>query len=162
MKKISLFSLCLICAVVLLAFFLTGASRAETEASDELLLIEAQENLGPGAASVQATCTHPAFSQIYSEATHPHEYFKFCTSCWQKFYTGGHATKNHGDGTWGSGTCPQCGTHSFTWDDCTGPGRCACGLIVPALGHLRGGDYNELAHPHYNYTYCARSGCNAM
>lgn len=34
--------------------------------------------------------------------------------CNSKVYIGGYETKNHGDGTWGSGTCPDCGDHKYT------------------------------------------------
>lgn len=60
-----------------------------------------------------ATCSHTALGVQYSEVAHPHKYFRTCKSCNTKVYVGGHATKNHGDGSWGSGTCPQCGSHSY-------------------------------------------------
>lgn len=59
-----------------------------------------------------AACSHDWYP-IYSEAAHPHPYFHECKLCGVKEYTGGYATKAHGDGSWGSGTCPHCGTHDY-------------------------------------------------
>lgn len=63
--------------------------------------------------SASAACSHSTLGTQYSEIAHPHYYFRSCLLCGEKVYTGGHATKNHGDGTYGSGTCPSCGTHSY-------------------------------------------------
>lgn len=60
-----------------------------------------------------ATCEHRSLGEQYSEASHPHEYYRNCKDCGKKIYVGGHATKAHGSGEWGSGTCPQCGAHSY-------------------------------------------------
>lgn len=60
-----------------------------------------------------AACSHSSLGSQYSEAAHPHAYYKTCNSCGQKIYSGGYATKTHGDGSWGSGTCPDCGTHTY-------------------------------------------------
>lgn len=104
-----------------------------------------------------AVCSHPSLGPTYSEAAHPHAYYRTCSSCGVKVYTGGYATKNHGDGTWGSGTCPSCGTHTYTGRSCTSSGRCVCGATQPALGHSNSTriDY-EVSHPHRRYTWCTR------
>ena len=60
-----------------------------------------------------SACTHSSLSELYSEADHPHAYFRYCNICGAKVYTGGYETKQHGDGSWGSGTCPDCGEHTF-------------------------------------------------
>lgn len=60
-----------------------------------------------------AACAHSSLGPQYSEATHPHKYYRTCNSCGVKVYTGGQETKKHGPGTWGSGTCKLCGSHSF-------------------------------------------------
>jgi hypothetical protein len=41
-------------------------------------------------------------------------FYQQCYRCGDAEYTGGTATKAHGDGSWGSGTCPDCGTHTWT------------------------------------------------
>lgn len=63
--------------------------------------------------SFASGCTHSSLGELYSEAEHPHAYFRYCNICGEKVYTGGYETKQHGDGSWGSGTCPDCGEHTF-------------------------------------------------
>ena len=93
----------------------------------------------------------------YSDAAHPHAYFKYCADCGDRVYIGGNAVKNHGDGTWGSGTCPDCGTHTFVGQSCTADGVCACGDTISKLGHtLEGVTYSLAAHPHPYFEYCTR------
>ena len=72
-----------------------------------------------------AACSHSSLGTQYCDADHPHAYYKTCKSCGQKVYTGGYATKAHGDGSRGSGTCPSCGTHSYgtTYSEATHPHR---------------------------------------
>ena len=106
-----------------------------------------------------ADCDHSSLGKRYCEASHPHAYYRTCQLCGQKIYDGTYGTKNHGDGSWGSGTCPQCGTHTYVGQTCTNVGTCACGATVPALGHsLYGNTWTEAEHPHYYYKDCARCG----
>lgn len=103
-----------------------------------------------------ASCSHTTLGPQYSEASHPHEYYRQCATCGEKIYTGGHATKKHGDGSWGSGTCPDCGTHSYVGRSCTSRGECACGATIAAYGHTYGRVYYDSEHPHYGYKRCSR------
>ena len=57
------------------------------------------------------TCSHSLLGARYCDGAHPHAYFCYCQSCGEKVYVGGYATKQHGSGEWGSGTCPSCGSH---------------------------------------------------
>ncbi len=60
-----------------------------------------------------AACIH-SFGPQYSEAAHPHQYFSQCNLCgYTKYVPCAYATKAHGNGSWGSGTCPSCGTHTY-------------------------------------------------
>lgn len=54
-----------------------------------------------------------SYGPQYCTAEHPHKYYKRCTRCGTTQYTGGTATKKHGSGKWGSGTCPSCGKHNY-------------------------------------------------
>lgn len=100
---------------------------------------------------------HTLESVQYSDAAHPHAYFQYCIVCHSQVYIGGYATKNHGDGTWGSGTCPDCGTHTYNGQGCTIEGICACGATIPSLGHsLEGVTYSDASHPHAYFEYCTR------
>jgi hypothetical protein len=107
--------------------------------------------------SVSAVCSH-VWNPTYCEAAHPHAYFHTCRLCGLKQYTGGYATKAHGNGAWGSGTCPSCGTHTFAGQSCTTGGACSCGASTPALGHGWNPTYSEAAHPHAYYHTCYRCG----
>lgn len=103
-------------------------------------------------------CGTHTYGNTYSEAAHPHYYYKTCV-CGDVKYTGGHATKTHGDGSWGSGTCPDCGSHTYVGQTCTSPGTCACGAVIAASGHtLNGTTYYESAHPHNCYKLCSKCG----
>ena len=80
-------------------------------------------------------CIHPTLGELYCEANHPHAYFRFCTVCMDKVYVGGYATKAHGTGEWGSGTCKTCGVHAFV-NDSVDPehphptiSSCVCGEV---------------------------------
>ena len=107
----------------------------------------------------EAACSHSSLGPQYSEATHPHEYFCYCNTCGEKVYVGGHATKNHGTGEWGSGTCPDCGKHIYVGRTCTSVGTCICGSVISAYGHSYGSTvYYEVNHPHRNYISCSRCG----
>ena len=67
--------------------------------------------------------------------------------------------KKHGDGTWGSGTCPGCGTHNYIGRSCTQKGRCSCGATVSAYGHSYGTIIRqESGHPHRKYKSCTKCG----
>ena len=106
-----------------------------------------------------ADCDYSSLGKRYCEASHPHAYYRTCKLCGEKIYDGTYGSKNHGDGSWGSGTCPQCGDHEYTGQSCTTGGTCVCGATAPALGHnLYGVTASETAHPHYYYKDCSRCG----
>ncbi len=106
-----------------------------------------------------ASCSHSSLGPRYCEATHPHEYYNQCTLCGVKIYTGEYATKNHGNGAWGSWTCPDCGTHTYTGRSCTTEGVCACGATIGAYEHLYNSTIQyETVHPHRAYMTCTRCG----
>lgn len=103
-----------------------------------------------------ANCVHGNMGPTWSDGAHPHAYYRNCQSCGQKVYTGGYATKAHGNGAYGSGTCPSCGSHTIVGRNCTSGGSCACGLTPVPLGHNYGETYSEGAHPHRYYRTCQR------
>lgn len=61
-----------------------------------------------------AACSHTSLGPRYSDATHPHRFYKVCKTCGSKVYIGGQEVKKHGPGTKGSGTCKSCGKHSYS------------------------------------------------
>lgn len=104
------------------------------------------------------SCGTHSYGTTYSEATHPHRYYQTCV-CGNKRYTGGCATKAHGDGSWGSGTCPSCGSHTYIGQSCTSPGTCACGATIAASSHtLENTTYYESSHPHKLFKKCTKCG----
>lgn len=104
------------------------------------------------------SCGTHSYGTTYSEATHPHRYYQSCV-CGDKRYTGGYATKAHGDGSWGSGTCPSCGSHTYIGQTCTSPGTCACGATIAASSHTFGSTtYYESSHPHKIFKQCTKCG----
>lgn len=103
--------------------------------------------------SAYAACSHQWGPQ-YSEAAHPHQYFRQCNLCAYKQYTGGNATKAHGDGSWGSGTCPSCGSHYYVGRSCNSPGICDCGSYISPMGHTYI-TYCDAAHPHRDFKQCS-------
>lgn len=107
-------------------------------------------------ASAYAACSHTLGVQQY-EVAHPHRYYRQCTKCRTKIYTGATRILPHGSGAVGSGTCKSCGTHSYTGRSCTSIGKCACGATIAAYGHNYGETiYYETAHPHKNLKKCNR------
>lgn len=104
------------------------------------------------------SCGTHSYGTTYSEATHPHRYYQTCV-CGNKRYTGGCTTKAHGDGSWGSGTCPSCGSHTYIGQSCTSPGTCACGSTIAASSHtLENTTYYESSHPHKIFKKCTKCG----
>ena len=82
---------------------------------------------------VFAVCVHTW--NTYCDASHPHEQYKYCSKCGAVQYLGTYVTKRHGDGSWGSGTCPDCGSCSYSGRSCTSQGVCVCGNTISAYGH---------------------------
>jgi len=62
------------------------------------------------------SCGKYAFQGTYVEVAHSsrgHANYNECNSCHYVQYLGTYTTKSHGSGAYGSGTCPDCGSH--TW-----------------------------------------------
>lgn len=93
----------------------------------------------------------------YCDASHPHRDYKVCTGCGYKYYLNTYSTKNHGNGAYGSGTCPSCGTHTFVGQTCVSQGTCSCGATISPSGHSYT-QYCEAAHPHQDFKKCAICG----
>lgn len=93
-------------------------------------------NYSGATCTVKATCTRcnaigsalgHSWGTTWSEASHPHAYYHVCSRCSTRENTGGYATKSHGSGASGSGTCPSCGSHSYSAGDCKTLRKCSCG-----------------------------------
>ena len=138
----------------------------------------------PGA-SVQSTgtiigncpsCGKYAFQGTYVEVAHSsrgHANYNECNSCHYVQYLGTYTYKSHGAGAYGSGTCPDCGSHTWVLDyeqdaTCTRNGyreySCDCGQTktetIYSSGHsYRYGSWEEYSSTqHRREAYCRNCG----
>ena len=138
----------------------------------------------PGA-SVQSTgtiigncpsCGKYAFQGTYVEVAHSsrgHANYNECNSCHYVQYLGTYTYKSHGAGAYGSGTCPDCGSHTWVLDyesaaTCTSNGyrsySCVCGQTksetIYAIGHSYSyGSWTQYSSSqHRRESYCRNCG----
>ena len=121
-------------------------------------------------------CGKYAFQGSYVEERHTsrgHKVYNECNRCHYVEYTGEYEYKDHGDGSYGSWTCPDCGRHTWELEDgreatCTRNGYedyvCACGetkrTTIYASGHdYRYGDWTDYsASQHRRENECYNCG----
>ena len=121
-------------------------------------------------------CGKYALQGSYVEERHTsrgHKVYNECNSCHYIEYTGDYEYKDHGDGSYGSWTCPDCGRHTWELEDeceatCTRNGYkdyvCACGetkrTTIYASGHdYRYGDWTDYsASQHRRENECYNCG----
>ena len=121
-------------------------------------------------------CGKYSFQGTYVEVAHSsrgHANYNECNSCHYVQYLGTYTTKSHGSGAYGSGTCPDCGSHTWVLQSqqaatCTSNGyrsySCACGQskreTIYATGHSYsyGGWEQYSASQHRREAYCRNCG----
>ena len=122
------------------------------------------------------SCGKYSFQGTYVEVAHSsrgHANYNECNSCHYVQYLGTYTTKSHGSGAYGSGTCPDCGSHTWVLQSqqaatCTSNGyrsySCACGQTksetIYATGHsysYRGWEQYS-ASQHRREAYCRNCG----
>ena len=121
-------------------------------------------------------CGKYALQGSYVEERHTsrgHKVYNECNRCHYVEYTGEYEYKDHGDGSYGSWTCPDCGRHTWELEDereatCTRNGYedyvCACGetkrTTIYASGHdYRYGDWADYsASQHRRENECYNCG----
>ena len=138
----------------------------------------------PGA-SVQSTgtiigncpsCGKYAFQGTYVEVAHSsrgHANYNECNSCHYVQYLGTYTYKSHGAGAYGSGTCPDCGSHTWALDyesaaTCTSNGyrsySCVCGQTKSETIYASGHNYSYgswtqySSSQHRRESYCRNCG----
>ena len=138
----------------------------------------------PGA-SVQSTgtiigncpsCGKYAFQGTYVEVAHSsrgHANYNECNSCHYVQYLGTYTYKSHGAGGYGSGTCPDCGSHTWVLQSqqastCTSNGyrsySCACGQTKSETIYASGHNYSYGSWEQYSSSqhrreaYCRNCG----
>ena len=115
-----------------------------------------------------ASCGENSFEGGYTTESHPHADYNQCYLCGYTEYTGSYSTKNHGDGSYGSWSCPDCGSHSYSQTgysapSCTSNGytsySCACGSSYTETEYATGhGSISTSWSGCYWYDYCGRCG----
>ena len=122
------------------------------------------------------SCGKYSFQGTYVEVAHSsrgHANYNECNSCHYVQYLGTYTTKSHGSGAYGSGTCPECGSHTWVLQSqqaatCTSNGyrnySCACGQTksetIYSSGHsYRYGSWEEYSSTqHRREAYCRNCG----
>ena len=122
------------------------------------------------------SCGKYSFQGTYVEVAHSsrgHANYNECNSCHYVQYLGTYTTKSHGSGAYGSGTCPDCGSHTWVLDyendaTCTRNGyreySCDCGQTktetIYSSGHsYRYGSWEEYSSSqHRRESYCRNCG----
>ena len=132
----------------------------------------------PGA-SVQSTgtiigncpsCGKYAFQGTYVEVAHSsrgHANYNECYACHYVQYLGTYTYKSHGAGGYGSGTCPDCGSHTWVLQSqqaatCTSNGyrsySCACGQTKSETIYSSGHSYSYGSWEQYSSSQHRRTG----
>ena len=122
------------------------------------------------------SCGKYSFQGVYVEITHSsqgHANYNECNSCHYVQYLGTYTTKSHGAGGYGSGTCPDCGSHTWILQNvqdatCTSNGyrsySCACGQTKSETIYSSGHNYSYgsweqySASQHRRENYCRNCG----
>ena len=122
------------------------------------------------------SCGKYAFQGTYIEVAHSsrgHANYNECNSCHYVQYLGTYTTKSHGSGAYGSGTCPDCGSHTWVLQSqqaatCTSNGyrsySCACGQTKSETIYASGHNYSYgsweqySASQHRREAYCRNCG----
>ena len=122
------------------------------------------------------SCGKYSFQGTYVEIAHSsqgHANYNECYACHYVQYLGTYTYKSHGAGGYGSGTCPDCGSHTWVLQSqqaatCTSNGyrsySCACGQTknetIYATGHSYSyGSWEQYsASQHRREAYCRNCG----
>ena len=116
------------------------------------------------------SCGKYAFQGTYVEVAHSsqgHATYNECNSCHYVQYIGTYVTKSHGSGAYGSGTCPDCGSHTWVLQSqqaatCTSNGyrsySCACGQTKSETIYSSGHSYSYGSWEQYSSSQHRRTG----
>ena len=122
------------------------------------------------------SCGKYSFQGTYVEVAHSsrgHANYNECYLCHYVQYLGTYTTKSHGSGAYGSGTCPDCGSHTWVLQSqqastCTSNGyrsySCACGQTKSETIYASGHNYSYGSWEQYSSSqhrreaYCRNCG----
>ena len=116
------------------------------------------------------SCGKYSFQGVYVEVAHSsrgHANYNECNACHYVQYLGTYTTKSHGSGAYGSGTCPECGSHTWILQNeqaatCTSNGyrsySCACGQTKSETIYSSGHSYSYGSWEQYSSSQHRRTG----
>ena len=122
------------------------------------------------------SCGKYSFQGTYVEVAHSsrgHANYNECYLCHYVQYLGTYTYKSHGAGGYGSGTCPDCGSHTWVLQSqqaatCTSNGyrsySCACGQTKSETIYASGHNYSygsweqDSSSQHRREAYCRNCG----
>ena len=116
------------------------------------------------------SCGKYSFQGVYVEVAHSsrgHANYNECNACHYVQYLGTYTTKSHGSGAYGSGTCPDCGSHAWVLQSqqaatCTSNGyrtySCACGQTKSETIYSSGHSYSYGSWEQYSSNQHRRTG----
>ena len=116
------------------------------------------------------SCGKYSFQGTYVEVAHSsrgHANYNECYACHYVQYLGTYTYKSHGAGAYGSGTCPDCGSHTWVLQSqqaatCTSNGyrnySCACGQTKSETIYSSGHSYSYGSWEQYSSSQHRRTG----
>ena len=116
------------------------------------------------------SCGKYSFQGTYVEVAHSsrgHANYNECYLCHYVQYLGTYTYKSHGSGAYGSGTCPDCGSHTWVLQSqqaatCTSNGyrsySCACGQTKSETIYSSGHSYSYGSWEQYSSSQHRRTG----
>ena len=116
------------------------------------------------------SCGKYSFQGTYVEVAHSsrgHANYNECYACHYVQYLGTYTYKSHGAGAYGSGTCPDCGSHTWILQSqqaatCTSNGyrsySCACGQTKSETIYASGHSYSYGSWEQYSSSQHRRTG----
>ena len=116
------------------------------------------------------SCGKYSFQGTYVEvahSSHGHANYNECYLCHYVQYLGTYTYKSHGAGAYGSGTCPDCGSHTWILQNeqaatCTSNGyrsySCACGQTKSETIYSSGHSYSYGSWEQYSSSQHRRTG----
>ena len=116
------------------------------------------------------SCGKYSFQGTYVEVAHSsrgHANYNECYLCHYVQYLGTYTYKSHGAGAYGSGTCPDCGSHTWVLQSqqattCTSNGyrsySCACGQTKSETIYASGHNYSYGSWEQYSSSQHRRTG----
>ena len=116
------------------------------------------------------SCGKYSFQGTYVEVAHSsrgHANYNECYACHYVQYLGTYTYKSHGAGAYGSGTCPDCGSHTWILQNeqaatCTSNGyrsySCACGQTKSETIYSSGHSYSYGLWEQYSSSQHRRTG----